>query len=39
MTDTFYIITDRKQIKDRNPYKITQDFLQNNNIQYDDSLK
>lgn len=33
--NTIYIITARKQIKDRNPYEITQNFLQKNNIQYD----
>lgn len=33
--NTIYIITARKQIGNRNPYELTQRFLQKNNIQYD----
>ena len=34
--NTIYIITARKYIKGESPYKITQEFLQKNNIQYDE---
>ena len=34
--NTIYIITARKQIRARNPYEITKNFLQKNNIQYDE---